>query len=216
MKKIVYFLLLFFITSCSLFVSRNWTNYFENDIADFSVPNDYTDIFLNADFFTIPPYNGNYKVKEFINRNGGSQHNIVFMYPDSSFFFIGRGPFGDFKVTGVCCDTTFYIDTLYSNIQNKYFNLISKRKTNFPFDTDSHNFRDSLEHNKQYTDWYYHSDTKKYSKQILVGARDYWYGFNIAGYVFKNHQDTFRFNKALKSINWKRNILEINNLDLLN
>jgi hypothetical protein len=204
MKIIVYFLLVLFISGCSLFVSNENFDYFENDIADFYIPKNYKYIEVNKSlshpYYTpifVNESDKNYNIKDadFI-------ANIVFYYADSSYFFLGRNHYGNLKVTELCCDTVFTeeLKIQYYSTGKIIFKPI--RGENFPRaeDYDSDYYLEPK--GTLFTDWVFDKRDSTYRKQIMKNSTflDIYYS---AGYVCKNPQDTIKFNKALEMINWK-------------
>lgn len=210
MKKIVYFLFILFISGCSFFVSNENFDYFENDLADLYIPKGYTSIIVNSDYYK-PYYEIVYSNNEVLNHykfDYNKPENYFFLYPDSSFFFIGKGGAGDLHVTEMCCDTVRKSD---NSILLNYWGkpeIKIVRGANFPrtegsIQTHDHNYTGHI-----LIDWYFDDLTKTFRKQIVVGAIEYLYGYHTAGYVCKNPNDTIKFNKALEKINWKYNTNE--------
>lgn len=189
MKKLYILLIIFQVSSCTLLNHKDDFDYFENEIARVYIPKGYSSIIVNSD--------------------DNKPNNYLFLYPDSSFFFIGKGSGGNLNVTEVCCDT---LRDSENNIQLNYLGkpqIKNIRSANFPSVQDESLSEYYFEYNEQkYTDWYFDRLTKTFRKQIIVSALDYYYGYQTAGYLCKNPQDTVKLNNVLEMIRWKYDMNE--------
>lgn len=201
------FLIIFtflYLSSCTIFKNNNNFDYFENDIADFYIPKYYKYIVANVKL-THPYYTPIYGyIGDTLSiKNEKYFDNLVFYYSDSSYFFIGRGYFGDLKVTELCCDTLFTAQNeimYYPNGKLKYKTVSGSK---FPIASD-YDFEYYFETNDiDLYDWNFDNRDSTYRKQLIKSATDYWIGYFSAGYVCKRPQDTIKFNQTLKLINWK-------------
>lgn len=190
-------------TSSSIFRTYKEYDYFENDIGCYFIPQKYTRIEINTDFLHTMYMLKD--IKAISLKNNNEIYNIIYFYPDSSYIFIGKGNYGDLKVTEICCDTIRDLNNNYTYDYWGKLNYKVKRSNSFPSTEGSILTYDHKYTGQVLTDWYYDILTKTYRKQIVVGAIEYFYGYHTAGYLCKNPQDTIKFNKALDLIKWKYN-----------